>query len=149
MIIRTGIKLLMSSNSGHIHPVTSELPALDHRKKCCEHVSASSFNQIFFKLADNEGRHKILDEFDFGTDQTFRFQVNSKKFSHIDLQWRKCCGSNLNSSEASWQSLIKFYMKHHLGGGKSCIRFWGRLYQNSTATKISHRLIIGKTLWTR
>ena len=45
-VTRTAIESRMTSNSGDIHPLTSELPALERRKKCC----AFSFDQIFFKL---------------------------------------------------------------------------------------------------
>ena len=74
-VTRTVIESRMRSNSGHIRLLTSELPALEHRKKCCGHDSAFNFDRIFFKLADNKDRHKISDEFDFGPDRTIRFGV--------------------------------------------------------------------------
>ena len=43
---------------------------------------------------------------------------------------------------------IKFYLKHHWGGGKAALGFWpdgiGTLV--SMATDSSHRVIIGKML---
>ena len=74
-VTRTGIKSRTSSNFARICPLTSELPVLECRKKCCGHDSAFSFDQIFFKLADNEDSHKISDEFDFRPDRTIRFGV--------------------------------------------------------------------------
>ena len=43
-------------------------------EKRCLHVFFSvTFNRVFVKLADNEGRHKISDEFEFGPGRTFRY----------------------------------------------------------------------------
>ena len=54
--------------------------------------------------------------------------------------------SNMNISETSWSIEIKFYLKHHWGGGKAAIGFWpdrvGTLV--SMATDSSHRFIMGK-----
>ena len=63
----------MSLNSGHIRPLTSELPALEGQKKSCGHDSTFSFDRIFLKLADNEDRRKILDEFQFMPEWTIHF----------------------------------------------------------------------------
>ena len=54
---------------------STQLPALEHWKKCCGHDSAFSFDQIFFKLSGNEDIHKISNDFDYGADQTIRFRV--------------------------------------------------------------------------
>ena len=69
-----------------------------------------------------------------------RTSLNS---GHIRLV--KCCGSNLNISEASRPILIKLYMKHHLGRGKAAQDFGADWIKTlvSTATKSSHRLIMG------
>ena len=32
--------------------------------------------------------------------------------------------SNMNISETSWPIAIKFYLKHHWGGGKAALGFW-------------------------
>ena len=48
-----GIKSWMSSNSGHIHPLTLELPALERRKECCGYDSTFIFDRIIIKLAGN------------------------------------------------------------------------------------------------
>ena len=56
--------------------------------------------------------------------------------------------SNMNISETSGSIAIKFYLKHHWGGGKAAIGFWpdriGTLV--SMATDSSHRVIMGKIL---
>ena len=52
-VTRTAIRSWMSLNSGHIHQLTLELPALERWKKSCGHDSAFSLDWIF-KLADNE-----------------------------------------------------------------------------------------------
>ena len=74
-IIRTAIKSWTSWNSGHIHPLTSELPARECQKICCGHDSAFSLDWIFISLVDNEDRHKILNEVDSGSDKTICFGV--------------------------------------------------------------------------
>ena len=43
--------------------------------KCCLHASSFIFDQIIIKVAGNQDRHKSLDEFDFGPDQTTHFGV--------------------------------------------------------------------------
>ena len=45
-VIRTAIECRMSSNSGHIRLLASELPALERRKKCHGHDSTFSFDLI-------------------------------------------------------------------------------------------------------
>ena len=56
--------------------------------------------------------------------------------------------SNMNISETSWSILIKFYLKHHWGGGKAALGFGpyriGTLV--SMATNSSHRVIMGEIL---
>ena len=56
--------------------------------------------------------------------------------------------SNMNISATSRPIATKFYLKHHLGGGKAALRFWpdriGTLV--SMATDSSHRVIMGKIL---
>ena len=56
--------------------------------------------------------------------------------------------SNMNISETSGPIAIKFYLKHHWGGGKAALGFgpdWiGTLV--SMAADSSHRVIMGKIL---
>ena len=59
--------------------------------------------------------------------------------------------SNMNISAASWQFGIKFYLKHHCGGGKASVGFdpdWIRTLV-SMATDSSHRVILEKTASSR
>ena len=54
--------------------------------------------------------------------------------------------SNMNMSATSWPIGMKFYLKHHWGGGKGSVGF--NLDRNRTlvsmATDSSHRVIMGK-----
>ena len=54
--------------------------------------------------------------------------------------------SNMNISEASRPMAIKFYLKHHWGGGKAAWGFGGDQFRTlvSMATDSSHRVIMGK-----
>ena len=73
----------MSLNFGQIIPLTMELAALEHLKnshrhimrKCCLHGNSFIFDRIIVKIVGNQDRHKSLDEFDFGPDQTIHFGV--------------------------------------------------------------------------
>ena len=59
--------------------------------------------------------------------------------------------SNTNISEASKPIAIKFYLKHHWGGGKAAWSFGGDQLRTlvSMATDRSHRVIMGKTTSSR
>ena len=68
---------------------------------------------------------------------------------------RPCVGaltlSNMNISATSWPIGMKFYLKHHWGGGKASVGFgldWIRTLV-SMATDSSHRVIMGKTASSR
>ena len=54
--------------------------------------------------------------------------------------------SNMNISETGGLMAIKFYMKHHWGGGKAALGFGADQIRNlvSMATDSSHRVIMGK-----
>ena len=59
--------------------------------------------------------------------------------------------SNMNISATSRSIGMKFYLKHHLGGGKASVGFdpdWVRTLV-SMATDSSHRVIMGKTASSR
>ena len=49
----------------------------------------------------------------------------------------------MNISEASWRIAIKFYLKHHWGGGKAAWGFGADQFRTwvSIATDSSHRVI--------
>ena len=78
----TCIKSQSSLNFGQIGPLTTELAALELLKnfpytyngKMLSYASSFIFYQII-KVAGNQDRHKSLDEFDFGLDQTTHFGV--------------------------------------------------------------------------
>ena len=59
--------------------------------------------------------------------------------------------SNMNISATSWPIGMKFYLRHHWGGGKASVGFdpdWIRALV-SMATDSSHRVIMGKTASSR
>ena len=55
--------------------------------------------------------------------------------------------SNMNISATSWPIGMKFYLKHHYGGGKASVGFDLDRIRTlvSMATDSSHRVIMGKT----
>ena len=59
--------------------------------------------------------------------------------------------SNMNISATSWLIGIKFYLKHHWGGGKASVGFDPDRIRTlvSMATDSSHRVTIGKTASSR
>ena len=59
--------------------------------------------------------------------------------------------SNMNISATSWWIEMKFYLKHHLGGGKASVGFDPDRIRTlvSMATDSCHRVIMGKTVSSR
>ena len=59
--------------------------------------------------------------------------------------------SNMNISATSWLIGMKFYLKHHWGGGKASVGFDPDQIRTlvSMATDSSHRVIMGKTASSR
>ena len=59
--------------------------------------------------------------------------------------------SNMNISATSWPIGMKFYLKHHWGGGKASVGFDPDRMRTlvSMATDSSHRVIMGKTTSSR
>ena len=57
----------------------------------------------------------------------------------------------MNISEASRPIAIKFYLKHHWGGGKAALGFGADQFRTlvSMATDSSHRVIIGVITFSR
>ena len=55
--------------------------------------------------------------------------------------------SSMNISATSWPIGMKFYLKHHWGGGKASVGFDPDLIRTlvSMATDSSHRVIMGRT----
>ena len=54
--------------------------------------------------------------------------------------------SNMNISATKWPIGMKFYLKHHWGGGKASVGFDPNQIRTlvSMATDSSHRVIMGK-----
>ena len=59
--------------------------------------------------------------------------------------------SNMNISATNWSIEMKFYLKHHWGGGKASVGFDPDRIRTlvSLATDSSHRVIMGKTASSR
>ena len=57
--------------------------------------------------------------------------------------------ANTNISKTSMSMAIKFYMKHHWGGGLPTVGFEADRFRTmvSMATESSHRVIMKKMLW--
>ena len=70
---------------------------------------------------------------------------------HCRRRRRRQPFSNMNISEASRPIAIKFYLKHHWGGGKAAWGFGADQIRIlvSIATVSSHRVIMGKTASSR
>ena len=91
--------------------------------KWCLHASSFIFYWIIIKVASNQDRHKNLDEFDFGLDQTTHFGVTcpwmTKLYTfELEYLWGQLANLDQILCAAS------------LGLGKGCIMFWGRVDQN-------------------
>ena len=56
--------------------------------------------------------------------------------------------SDMNISEASWPIIIKFHLKHHLGGGLAALGFGPDRIRTLVimATDSSHKVIMGNIL---
>ena len=76
--------------------------------KCCLHASSLIFDWIIIKV----------------TGKSTHFGVTCPWVTKISLL-------NFNISEASWPVFYQILCVASLGWGKGCIRFWGRLDQNS------------------
>ena len=95
--------------------------------KCCLQASSFIFYRIFVKLAGNQDRHKILDQFEFRPDRISHFWVTCPsgqiKFS-IDLLWNDLSDENILGT--LWAQLfLKFStdFRCFLHGMKMCMWF--------------------------
>ena len=110
-VTRTCITSQTSSNFGQIGPLTTELAALERLKishrlimgKSYFHASSLIFDRIIIKVAGNQDRHKSLDEFDFGPDQTTELAaLKHLKISHRLIMGKWC----LNASSFIFDRII-------------------------------------------
>ena len=88
------------------------------------HASLFIFDRIIIKVAGNQDRQKSLVEFDFGPKQATHFGVTcpwAMKIHTFELEYLWSQLANLD----------QMLCVASLGWGKGCIRFWGRLDQNS------------------
>ena len=92
--------------------------------KWCLHASSFMFDRIIIKVAGNQDRHKSLVEFDFGPNQTSHFGVTCPWVTKISHFW---IWISLKPVGQSWSN----FMCSIIGVGERCIRFLGRLDQNS------------------
>ena len=92
--------------------------------KCCLHASSFIFDRISIKVAGNQDRHKSLFEFDLGWITLLTLEL-------LALEWRKFYTIELEYLRGQSANLDQILCVASLGWGKGCIRFWGRLDQNS------------------
>ena len=92
--------------------------------KWCLHSSWLIFDWIIIKVAGNQDRHKSSVEFDLG-------QIRPLTLELLDLEWWKFHTFKLEFLWSQEASLNWILCVASLGWGKGCIRFWGRLDQNS------------------
>ena len=97
--------------------------------KWCFHASLFLFDRIIIKVAGNQDRHKSSDEYDFGLNQTTHFGVTCPWVTKISHFWTWISLKPVDPFKLD--SLDKILSVASLGWGKGCIRFWGRLDQNS------------------
>ena len=90
----------------------------------CFHASSFIFDRIIIKVAGNQDRHKSLVEFNFGPNQTIHVGDTCPWVMKISHFWTWI---SLKPVSQSWSN----FMCSIIGMGKRCIRFWGRLDQNS------------------
>ena len=152
--MRTCIISWMSSNFSQIGPPTTELAALERRKKNpidlwwekrSHHVFSAVFDQILFILAGNEDIHKSLYEFGFRTGPTTDYGVScpwaSKNRCHhvisvdIDPILFKLAG---NKDMHNIMNEFEFRPDRTTDYGVSCP--WA-------SKKYPHRLIMGKMVF--
>ena len=92
--------------------------------ECCKHDSAFIIDWIFLKLAGNQNRHKISDEFDIQPDRAIRFGVIRpwvpKKYHRVITG--KCC--KYNSTFISDWILVKFAGNHDRHTISNEFEFW-------------------------
>ena len=118
-VMRTCSKSRTSLNFGQIRPLTTELAFLEclknfidlEWKKSCLHATSFIFVQIIIKVAGNQDRHKSLDKFDFGPDQTTHFGVTCPWMTKI-LHFRTWI--SLRPVGQSWSN----FMCSITGGGE-------------------------------
>ena len=96
------------------------------------------FDPILYILAGNEDMHKISDEFEF----------LPLILELLALEWRKSHTFELEYLWIQFAKLDQILCASSLGWGKGCIRFWGRLDQNSDlhGHRKPHWLIMGKMM---
>ena len=92
--------------------------------KWCLYASSFIFDRIIIRVAGNQDMHKSSVEFDFLPNQTTHFGVTCSWVTKISHFWTWI---SLKPVGQSWSNLCVA----SLGWGKCCIRFWGRLDQNS------------------
>ena len=83
--------------------------------KWCLHASLFLFDWIIIKVAGNQDRHKILG------------RIRPLILELLVLEWRKFHTFELSQLA----NLDQILCVASLGWGKGCVRFWGRLDQNS------------------
>ena len=92
--------------------------------KWCLHASSFIFDQIIIKVAGNPDRHKQKLGSILGP-------IRSLILDLLGLEWQKFHTFELEYLWSQLANLVQIFCVASLGWGKGCIRFWGRLDQNS------------------
>ena len=92
--------------------------------KWCLHASSFIFYQIIIKVAGNQDRHTSLASSILG-------RIRSQILELLALEWRKFHTVELEYLWSQLANLDQILCAASLGWVKGCIRFWGRLDQNS------------------
>ena len=93
--------------------------------KWCLHASSFIFDRNIIKVADTQERHKSSVEFEFGPNQTTHLEL-------LALEWQNFHTFELEYLWSQLANLDHILCVASMGWGKGCIRFWGRLDQNSS-----------------
>ena len=132
-VTRTCIKSRTSSNFGQIGPLTTELAALEHKKKShrltmgkwCLHASSFIFYfESSSKLLITRTGIQARSSSNFGRIRPLTLEL-------LVLEWRKFHTFELEYLWNLLANLDQILCVASLGWGKGCIRFYRRLDQNS------------------
>ena len=125
----------------HIFKETIQHPCFYHQKSICHVIIGVSYRRTLQFLAHLSRRPK---------GELIVYPCSGVRRR---CRCRCCCQplSNMNISEASRLIAIKFYLKHHWGGGKAAWGFGEDHFRTlvSMATDSSHRVTMGKTTSSR
>ena len=92
--------------------------------KWCLHSSWFIFDRIIIKVAGNKDRHKARSSLTLGRIRPLMLEL-------LALEWQKFHTFELEYLQSQLASLDQILCVASLGWGKGCMRFWGRVDENS------------------